>query len=75
MLKAGHDFFQEYMSSLLRVHVFPVGAHCFGTLLDAGEVHEVAWSVHLMIKLLWVGKGKLVPHVGIVSHTHEIVIP
>ena len=56
-------------------HVLPIGPHGVAALLDAGEVHEVAGSVHLVVKLLGVGQRQLVAHVGVVSHSHEVVIP
>ena len=30
---------------------------------------------YLVIELLRVGEGELVAHVGVVSHSHEVVIP
>ena len=37
-------------------------------LLDAGELHEVARPVQLVVVLLGVGQDQLVAHVGLVSH-------
>ena len=59
----------------LREHVLSVGSHGVNTLLDAGEVHEVAGPVHLVVKLLRVGESQLVSHVWVVSDSHEIVVP
>ena len=59
----------------LREHVLSVCSHSVNALLDAGEVHEVAGSVHLVVELLGVGESQLVPHVGVVSDSHEIVVP
>ena len=59
----------------LREHVLSVCSHGVHALLDAGEVHEVAGSVHLMVELLGVGESQLVPHVGVVSDSHEVVVP
>ena len=59
----------------LREHVLSVGSHGVNALLDAGEVHEVAGSVHLVVELLRVGESQLVSHVWIVSDSHEIVVP
>ena len=59
----------------LREHVLSVGSHGVNALLDAGEVHEVAGSVHLVVELLGVGESQLVPHVRIVSDSHEVVVP
>ena len=59
----------------LREHVLSVGSHGVNALLDAGEVHEVAGSVHLVVELLRVGESQLVSHVGIVSDSHEVVVP
>ena len=56
-------------------HVLSVGPHRVPALLDAGEVHEVAGSVHLVVELLGVGQRQLVPHVGVVADTHEVVVP
>ena len=56
-------------------HVLPVGPHGVAALLNAGEVHEVTGSVHLVVKLLGIGQRQLVAHVGVVSHSHEVVIP
>ena len=56
-------------------HVLSVGPHRVPALLDAGEVHEVAGSVHLVVELLGVGQRQLVPHVGVVAHTHKVVVP
>ena len=59
----------------LAEHIFSVRPDGFRTLLNAGEVHEVAGPVYLMVELLGVGECQLVAHVRVVSHTHEVVIP
>ena len=59
----------------LREHVLSVCSHGVHALLDAGEVHEMTWSVHLVVELLGVGESQLVSHVGVVSDSHEIVVP
>ena len=40
--------------------VLSVGSHGVNALLDAGEVHEVAGSVHLLVELLRVGESQLI---------------
>ena len=59
----------------LREHVLSVRPHRVDPLLDAGEVHEVAGPMHLVVKLLRVGESQLVSHVWVVSDSHEIVVP
>ena len=57
-------------------HVLPVrAAGCLAHLLNAGKVHEVGGAVDLVVELLRVGERQLVPHVGVVAHTHEVVVP
>ena len=59
----------------LRENVLSVGSHGVNALLDAGEVHEVAGSVHLVVELLRDRESQLVSHIRIVSDSHEIVVP
>ena len=59
----------------LREHVFSVCSDSVDALLDAGEVHEVTGSVHLVVELLGVGERQLVSHVRVVSDSHEVVVP
>ena len=59
----------------LREHVLSVCSHSVDALLDAGEVHEVTGSVHLVVELLRIRESQLVSHVRIVSDSHEIVVP
>ena len=54
-------------------HVLSVGPHRVPALLDAGEVHEVAGSVHLVVELLGVGQRQLVPHVRVVECVADIM--
>lgn len=44
-------------------------------MLQAGEVHEVAGPVHLMVELLGIGKDQFVGHFGVVPHLHQVVVP
>jgi len=59
----------------LAEHIFPVRAYRLPTLLNRRKVHEMTRSVHLMVELLRVAQRQLVPHVGVVAHSHEVVIP
>jgi len=43
-------------------------------LLNAGKVHEVGGAVDPVVELLGVGERQLVPHVGVVAHSHEVVV-
>jgi len=58
---------------LLTEHVLPISHHRLPNLLDGGEVHEMAGSVHLVVELLGVGQCQLVWHVGVMSYSHEVV--
>ena len=58
-----------------REHVLSVRPHRVRPLLNAGEVHEVAGSVLLVVDLLRIRESQLVSHVRIVSDSHEIVVP
>ena len=59
----------------LTEHILSVCTHGIPALLDTGEVHEVARSVHLVVELLRVGERQFIAHVRVVSNTHEVVVP